>query len=55
MLSIDRLGRNYEEIQEQWRFLTKDKGVDICVIDMPLLDTRRDKDLIGTFIADIVL
>ena len=55
VLSIDRLGRNYEEIQEQWRFLTKDKGVDICVIDMPLLDTRRDKDLIGTFIADIVL
>ena len=55
MLSIDRLGRNYEEIQEQWRFLTKDKGADICVIDMPLLDTRRDKDLIGTFIADIVL
>lgn len=55
VLSIDRLGRNYEEIQEQWRVLTKDKGVDICVIDMPLLDTRRDKDLIGTFIADIVL
>lgn len=55
VLSIDRLGRNYVEIQEQWRFLTKDKGVDICVIDMPLLDTRQNKDLIGTFIADIVL
>ena len=55
VLSIDRLGRNYEEIQEQWRFLTKDKGVDIVVIDMPLLDTRRGKDLLGTFIADIVL
>lgn len=55
VLSIDRLGRNYEEIQEQWRILTKEKGVDICVMDMPLLDTRRDKDLIGTFIADIVL
>ena len=55
ILSIDRLGRNYIEIQEQWRILTKEIGVDICVIDMPLLDTRRDKDLIGTFIADIVL
>ncbi|MCC8132041.1 MAG: recombinase family protein [Ruminococcus sp.] len=53
--SIDRLGRNYEEIQEQWRFLTKEKGIDICVIDMPLLDTRRGKDLIGTFVSDIVL
>ena len=53
--SIDRLGRNYEEIQNQWRFLTKDKGVDICVIDMPLLDTRRGKDLVGTFLSDIVL
>ena len=47
--SIDRLGRNYEEIQQQWRLITKDKGVDICVIDMPLLDTRRGKDLVGTF------
>lgn len=55
ILSIDRLGRNYIEIQEQWRILTKEIGIDICVIDMPLLDTRRDKDLIGTFIADIVL
>lgn len=53
--SIDRLGRNYEEIQEQWRVLTKEKGVDIVVIDMPLLDTRRGKDLIGTFVSDIVL
>ncbi len=55
ILSIDRLGRNYEEIQAQWRILTKDKGVDIFVIDMPLLDTRNGKDLMGTFIADLVL
>ena len=55
VLSIDRLGRNYEEIQDQWRILTKEKGVDICVIDMPLLDTRNGKDLMGTFIADLVL
>lgn len=55
ILSIDRLGRNYEEIQNQWRMLTKDMGIDICVIDMPLLDTRQGKDLMGTFIADIVL
>jgi DNA invertase Pin-like site-specific DNA recombinase len=53
--SIDRLGRNYEEIQNQWRFLTKEKGVDIAVVDMPLLDTRNGKDLMGTFIADLVL
>ena len=53
--SIDRLGRNYEEIQEQWRILTREKKVDILVFDMPLLDTRRDKDLLGTFIADLVL
>ena len=53
--SIDRLGRNYEEIQRQWRLLTKEKKVDILVLDMPLLDTRRDKDLLGTFIADLVL
>ena len=53
--SIDRLGRNYEEIIEQWRILTKEKGVDIVVLDMPLLDTRRGKDLLGTFLADIVL
>jgi DNA invertase Pin-like site-specific DNA recombinase len=55
ILSIDRLGRNYKEIQNQWRYLTSDLGIDICVIDMPLLDTRRYKDLLGTFIADIVL
>ena len=53
--SIDRLGRNYEEIQQQWRVLTKDIGIDVCVIDMPLLDTRKGKDLIGMFIADLVL
>ena len=53
--SIDRLGRNYEAIQCEWRLLTKEKGVDICVIDMPLLDTRRGKDLVGTFLSDIVL
>lgn len=53
--SIDRLGRNYAEILEQWRILTKDKGIDIVVLDMPLLDTRRGKDLVGTFLADIVL
>lgn len=53
--SIDRLGRNYEEILEQWRILTKDKGIDIAVLDMPLLDTRRGKDLMGTFLSDIVL
>lgn len=53
--SIDRLGRNYEEILEQWRILTKEKMVDIVVLDMPLLDTRRGKDLMGTFLSDIVL
>ena len=53
--SIDRLGRNYEEIQNQWRTITKEKGIDICVIDMPLLDTRIHKNLIGTLISDIVL
>lgn len=53
--SIDRLGRNYSEILEQWRILTKQKGIDIVVIDMPLLDTRRGKDLMGTFLSDIVL
>ena len=53
--SIDRLGRNYGEIQDQWRILTKERGIDIAVIDMPLLDTRNGKDLMGTFIADIVL
>ncbi len=55
VLSIDRLGRNYEEVQNQWRILTKEIGIDICVIDMPLLDTRNGKDLMGTFIADLVL
>ena len=55
ILSIDRLGRNYEDVQNQWRIITKEIGADICVLDMPLLDTRRDKDLIGTFISDIVL
>ena len=53
--SIDRLGRNYKEIQNQWRILTKDKEINICVMDMPLLDTRQGKDLLGTFIADLVL
>ena len=53
--SIDRLGRNYEDIQNQWRILTKERGVDVAVIDMPLLDTRNGKDLMGTFLADIVL
>jgi DNA invertase Pin-like site-specific DNA recombinase len=53
--SIDRLGRNYDEIQKQWRILTKERGVDIAVIDMPLLDTRNGKDLVGTFLSDIVL
>ena len=55
ILSIDRLGRNYEEIQNQWRRLTREIGIDICVIDMPPLDTRNGKDLLGTFIADLVL
>lgn len=53
--SIDRLGRNYEEVQNQWRILTKEKNADICVLDMPLLDTRQGKDLMGMFIADLVL
>lgn len=55
ILSIDRLGRNYEEIQNQWRILTKEKRIDICVLDMPILDTRQGKDLMGTFVADLVL
>ena len=55
ILSIDRLGRNYEEIQNQWRMLTKEKGVDICVLDMESLDTRREKSLVGTLIADLTL
>ena len=53
--SIDRLGRNYEEILNQWRIITKEKNVDVVVIDMPLLDTRHEKNLLGTFISDIVL
>ena len=53
--SIDRLGRNYAEILEQWTILTKEKGIDVVVLDMPLLDTRRGKDLMGTFLSDIVL
>ncbi len=53
--SIDRLGRNYKDIQEEWRVITKRIGADIVVLDMPLLDTRKDKDLIGTLISDIVL
>ena len=55
VLSIDRLGRNYADVQQQWRVLTKEKKVDICVLDMELLDTRREKNLLGTFIADLVL
>ena len=53
--SIDRLGRNYREIQEEWRVITHKKNADIVVLDMPLLDTTRSKDLLGTFIADLVL
>lgn len=53
--SIDRLGRNYADLNEQWRIITKEKGADIVVIDMPLLDTRREKNLLGTFISDFVL
>lgn len=53
--SIDRLGRNYREIMEQWRIITKEKGADICIQDMPLLDTTKTKDLLGTFISDVVL
>ncbi len=55
VLSIDRLGRNYEEIQTQWRYITKQKQADIVVLDMPLLDTRNGKDLVGTFLSDVVL
>lgn len=53
--SIDRLGRSYKDLSEQWRIITKDKGADVVVIDMPLLDTRRDKNLLGTFISDLIL
>lgn len=53
--SIDRFGRNYQEILEQWKYLTKDKKIDIVILDMPLLDTRQDKDLLGEMLSDIVL
>lgn len=53
--SIDRLGRSYSDIGEQWRIITKEKKADVCVIDMPVLDTRREKNLLGTFISDIIL
>ena len=53
--SIDRLGRNYKDLGEQWRIITKVKEADIVVIDMPILDTRRDKNLLGTFISDLIL
>ncbi|MCI8599209.1 MAG: recombinase family protein [Lachnospiraceae bacterium] len=53
--AIDRLGRNYVDLNEQWRIITKEKGADIVVIDMPLLDTRREKNLMGTLISDLVL
>ena len=53
--SIDRLGRNYEEIIEQWKYITKTKKADIVVLDMPILDTRQGKDLMGTFLSDVVL
>lgn len=55
MKSIDRLGRNYADLNEQWRIITKEKGADIVVIDMPLLDTRKEKNLLGTFISDLIL
>lgn len=55
ILSLDRLGRNYDEMQEQWRQITKVKGADIVVLDMPLLDTRQSKNLMGRFVADLVL
>lgn len=53
--SIDRLGRNYQDIMEQWKWITKERKADICILDMPLLDTRRNKDLLGAFISDLVL
>lgn len=53
--SIDRLGRNYDDLWEQWKIITKEKGADIVVVDMPILDTRREKNLLGTFISDIIL
>lgn len=53
--SIDRLGRSYRDLSEQWRIITKEKGADVVVIDMPILDTRREKNLLGTFISDLIL
>lgn len=53
--SIDRLGRSYRDLSEQWRIITKEKGADVVVIDMPILDTRKEKDLLGTLISDLVL
>jgi len=53
--SINRLGRSYRDLSEQWRIITKEKGVDVVVIDMPLLYTRREKKLLGTFISDLIL
>ena len=53
--SLDRLGRNYTDLNEQWRVITKEKGADIVVLDMPALDTRREKNLLGTFISDVIL
>lgn len=53
--SIDRLGRSYRDLSEQWRIITKEKGADVVVIDMPMLDTRREKNLLGTFISDLIL
>ena len=53
--SVDRLGRNYRDLSEQWRIITKEKGADVVVVDMPVLDTRREKNLLGTFISDLIL
>ena len=53
--SIDRLGRNYQDLSDQWRIITKEKKADLVVIDMPILDTRREKNLLGTFISDLIL
>ena len=53
--SIDRLGRSYQDLSDQWRIITKEKKADVVVIDMPILDTRREKNLLGTFISDLIL
>ena len=53
--SIDRLGRSYRDLSDQWRIITKDKGADVVVVDMPILDTRKEKGLLGTFISDLIL